>query len=83
MWDKILLQNTKNRFESSSWFLPKKKKKSVEISDESGFSKIFERMAQAARDCKISNPSAIKYALDNGKPSIKRRSDKKYFLFEK
>ena len=57
----------------------RKKKKSVEISDESD-SRIFESVAQAARDCKISNPSAIKYALDNGKPSIKRRSDKKIFF---
>ena len=36
-------------------------------------------MTQASRDCDISNPSAIKYALDNGKPTIKRRSDKKIF----
>ena len=34
-------------------------------------------MTQASRDCEISNPSAIKYALDNGKPTIKRKSDKK------
>ena len=33
-----------------------------------------------SRDCEISNPSAIKYALDNEKPSIKRRSDKKIFF---
>ena len=56
----------------------RKKKKSVEIRDESG-SRIFESVAQAARECEISNPSAIKYAIDNEKPSIKRRSDKKIF----
>ena len=60
-----------------------KAKRKIEISDEFGFSKVYESLTHAARDCKISNPSAIKYALDNGKPSIKRRSDnKKYFLFE-
>ena len=58
-------------------FCPKTKRK-IEISDESG-SEIFESVAQATRDCEISTPSAIKYALDNGKPSIKRRSDQKIF----
>ena len=35
-------------------FCSRKRKKSVEISDESGFLKIFESVAQAARDCKKS-----------------------------
>ena len=62
-------------------FCPTRKpKKSVEISDEFGFSKIYESLTQASRDCGISNPSAIKYALDNGKSEIKRRSDKKIFF---
>ena len=53
-------------------FCPTRKpKKSVEISDEFGFSKVYESLTQAARDCGISNPSAIKYALDNGKSEIK------------
>ena len=61
-------------------FCPKRKlKRNIEISDDDGFSKIFESMTQASRDCEISNPSAIKYALDNGKPTITRRSDKKIF----
>ena len=59
-------------------FCPTRKpKKPVEISDEFGFSKVYESLTQAARDCRISNPSAMKYALDNGKSEIKRRSDKK------
>ena len=57
-----------------------KAKRKIEISDEFGFSKVYESLTQASRDCEISNPSAIKYALDNGKPSIKRRSDKKIFF---
>ena len=62
-------------------FCPTRKlKKSVEISDEFGFSKIYESLTQASRDCGISNPSAIKYALDNEKSEIKRRSDKKIFF---
>ena len=60
----------------------KKLKRNIEISDESGFSKIYESVAQASRDCGISNPSAIKYALDNGNPQSKEDQIKKYFLFE-
>ena len=61
-------------------FCPKRKlKRNIEISDDDGFSKIFEGMTQASRDWEISNPSAIKYAFDNGKPTITRRSDKKIF----
>ena len=41
---------------------------------------VFQRFMKASRDCGISNPSAIKYALDNGKSEIKRRSDKKIFF---
>ena len=37
-------------------------------------------MTQASRDCGISNPSTIKYALDNEKSELKRRSDKKIFF---
>ena len=65
-------------------FCPKRNlKRNIEISDDDGFSKIFESMTQASRDCGISNPSALKYALDNGKSEIKRRSDKKIFLFSR
>ena len=40
-------------------FCPKRKlKRNIEISDDFGFSKIFESMTQASRDCQISNPSA-------------------------
>ena len=60
----------------------RKPKKSVDISDEFGFSKVYESLNQAAIDCGISNPITIKYALDRGKLSIKRRSDKKIFLIK-
>ena len=43
-----------------------------------GFSGIFESVAEASRKCEIST-SAVKYALDHKKPSIKRRSDQKIF----
>ena len=71
----------KNELKARLGFCPLKKlKRNIEISDDFGFSKIFESMTQAARDCEISNPSAIKYALDNGRSTIKRRSDKKNIL---
>ena len=35
---------------------------------------------KAANDWGISNNSTIKYALDDNKNFIKRRSDKKYFM---
>ena len=57
----------------------RKLKRNIEISDDFGFSQIFESLTKASRDCGISNPSALKYALDNGKSEIKRRSDKKIF----
>ena len=76
---KYYSQIPKTELKALLGFCPKRKlKRNIEISDESGFSKIFESMTQAS-----SNPSAIKYALDNGKPTIKRRSIKKYFIFEK
>ena len=50
-----------------------KTKRKIEIE-----SKIFESVAEAARKCEIST-SAVKYALDHKKPSIKRRSDQKIF----
>ena len=53
----------------------RKLKRNIEISDDFGFS---ESLTQASRDCGISNPAALKYALDNGKSKIKR-SDKKIF----
>ena len=65
-------------------FCPTRKaKRKIEISDESGFSKTYESVNQAAKKIQIPNPSTIMYAIYNKKPSIKRRSDKKYFLFEK
>ena len=56
----------------------RKPKTSVEISVEFGFLMVYESLNQAAIDCGISN-SSIRYALDRGKLSIKRRSDKKKF----
>ena len=56
-----------------------KPQRSIEIRDDNGFSQIFRSMTKAAHDCGISDPSALKYALDNGKDTITRRSDKKIF----
>ena len=50
-----------------------KTKRKIEIE-----SKIYESVAEASRKCEIST-SAVKYALDHKKPSIKRRSDQKIF----
>ena len=50
-----------------------KTKRKIEIE-----SKIYESVAEAARQCEIST-SAVKYALDHKKPSIKRRPDQKIF----
>ena len=62
-------------------FCPTRKaKRNIEISDEFGFLKVYESVNQAAKELQISNPSAIMYALYHGKPSIKRRSDKKIFF---
>ena len=54
-----------------------KPQRKVEISDDNGFSQIFRSMANAAKECKISNASALKYALDNKKETFTRRSDQK------
>ena len=59
-----------------------KPQRQVKISDDDGFSQIFQSMANAAKECKISNASALKYALDNKKETFTRRSDqKKTFIF--
>ena len=50
-----------------------KTKRKIEIE-----SRIYESVAEASRKCEIST-SAVKYALDHKKPSIKRRSDQKIF----
>ena len=79
-YSKLPKKELKERLGFCSTYKPQR---SIEIRDDDGFSQIFRSMTKAAHDCGISNPSALKYALDNGKPSIKRRSDKKYFIFEK
>ena len=64
-------------------YCPLKNKRKVEVSDETGFRKEYQSLGEAAKDCGISNSSAIKYALDNQRNFIKRRSDqKKFFLRE-
>ena len=60
-----------------------KLQRKVKISDDNGFSQIFRSMANAAKECKISNVSALKYALDNKKETFTRRSDQKNFIFVK
>ena len=57
-------------------------KRKVKITDEFGFSEIFESVAKAAKKCEISNPSVLKYALDHGNSSIRRRCDKKLFYIQ-
>ena len=64
-------------------YCPLKNKRKVEVSDETGFRKEYQSLGEAAKDCGISNSSAIKYALDNQRNFIKRRSDqKKLFVRE-
>ena len=61
-------------------YCPLSKNRKVEISDETGFCKVYNSLKKAVEDCGISNSSTIKYALDNDKPSIKRRLGKKIFF---
>ena len=56
-----------------------KPQRKVEISDDYGFSEIFQSMANAAKVCQIPNASTIKYALDRKKDIFRRRSDNKKF----
>ena len=56
-----------------------KPQRKVEISDDYGFSEIFQSMANAAKVCQIPNSSTIKYALDRKKDIFRRRSDNKKF----
>ena len=56
-----------------------KPQRKVEISDDYGFSGIFQSMANAAKVCQIPNASTIKYALDRNKDIFRRRSDNKKF----
>ena len=56
-----------------------KPQRKVEISDDYGFSEIFQSMANAAKVCQIPDSSSIKYALDRKKDIIRRRSDNKKF----
>ena len=75
-YSKIPNKELKERLGFCSTYKPQR---SIEVSDDDGFSQIFRSMTKAAHDCGISNPSALKYALDNGKDTITRRSDKKIF----
>ena len=56
-----------------------KPQRKVEISDDYGFSGIFQSMANAAKVCQIPNASTIKYALDRNNDIFRRRSDNKKF----
>ena len=80
MWNKKLFINTEKRTKRKAWFLLKNKpQRKVEISDDDGFSGIFQSMANAAKVCQIPNASTIKYALDRNKDIFRRRSDNKKF----
>ena len=57
-----------------------KRGRKVEVTDETGFCQIFETTKEAAKICGISDPSAIKYALNHGRPYVKRRSDKTIYV---
>ena len=63
---------------------PKLRAIEVEIADNEFFfkSKKYKSLLQAAKDNGISNNSALKYALDNGRHFVKRRSYKKNILCE-
>ena len=51
----------------------RKPKTPVEISDEFGLSKVYDSITEAGADCGVPT-STVKFALDNEKPSFKRRS---------
>ena len=62
----------------------RQKQRKVEITDESGSSKVFDSLAKAARESGISNTSAIRYAQENAKAYgsnwVRRRFDGKLFF---
>ena len=65
--------------EKLGFYSKNKPQRKVEISDDYGFSGIFQSMANAAKVCQIPNASTIKYALDRKKDIFRRRSDNKKF----
>ena len=60
-----------------------KPQRKVEISDDDGFSQIFRSMTNTAKECEISNASALKYAFDNEKKHSREDLIKKKFIFVK
>ena len=60
-----------------------KPQRKVEISDDYGFSGIFQSMANAAKVCQIPNASTIKYALDRKKIYLDGDQITKNFIFAK
>ena len=67
----------KNELKAKLGFCPtRKNRKKIEISDDSGFCQVFRSMSAAEE---IASLAIIKYAIDNKRPTIKRRSDKKIF----
>lgn len=47
------------------------------MSDKTGFCKEYDSMMEAVKDCGISDSSTIKYAIDQNRPSVKRKLDEK------
>ena len=69
--------------EKLGFYSKNKPQRKVEISDDYGFSGIFQSMANAAKVCQIPNASTIKYALDRKKDIFRRRShNKKFYIRE-
>jgi len=60
-------------------YRPLDKRRKVEIRDEDGDWQSFDNMRRAAIESGLSNQSIIKYAIDNGRSPVKRRSDGKIF----
>lgn len=45
-------------------YCPLDKRRRVEVSDKTGFCRVYDSIKEAAKDCQISNSSAIKYVMD-------------------
>ena len=55
-------------------------KRKVEIKDENGSCKVYESLAQAARESEITSAAAMRYALNTGRNCVTRRLDGKLFF---
>ena len=60
-------------------YRPLDRRGKVEIGDEEGSVRVFDNLRRAAIGSGLLNQSVIKYAIDHGRPFVKRRTDKKIF----